>query len=433
MDSKKLAIIVIIVVAIVAVAAAVVLMNQGGKSIPSEVNEYGLVYGNADGDTKLDQTDIDIIDAVIKDQSLLSKYPLADTNYDGKVTEADKEMLQKMIKKEKMTVHVIQFDDQDKITVVESNYPLTKIVASGGTNMRVLIAVLDLHTVMVGNATNKYISPVLDKDLYDLRESGKILILNTSPKDDDRTKLAAADFDAIITEISGREGYGADSYRSLYKEKGATFMQFSVDNTKECLQAIATMGILVGQESNAKAFIDFSQKVEDTIKTKEGNKFGTATIMNVVMSNSVSGTTSDYHKATIAAGGNNLADFAQTTKKFPDGSDNTWLLDPKYNPQYLIHISSTVFGDSPTTSTVNAIKKNFSETAAYKADQYYLINGTIPLPVRLAYMAEIMYEDCFDKGWCVSVLQDYMDQFTSSKVDVKDYKILWTTEELKNF
>ena len=433
MDSKKIAIVAVIVVAIVAVAAAALLLNKGGKSIPEEVNEYGLVYGNADGDTKLDQTDIDIVEAVIKDPTLLSKYPLADTNYDGKVDESDKTMLQRMINKEKMTVKVLQFDEEDKTSVVDSNYPLKKVVVTGGTNARVAISVLDLHKFMVGNATNKYISPVLDKDLYDLRESGKIAILNTSPTDDDRTALAAVDFDAMISEISGMSGFGSQTFRDLYSQKGASFLQFSFDNTKESLQAIATIGILVGSETFAQEYIDFSLGVEQFVKDKEGSLFGTKTVMNVVMSNSVSGRTSDYYKATISAGGNNLADFDTTTKKFPDGSDNTWLLDAKYNPQYMFHISSTVFGSTPTASTASAITKNFSETAAFKDGHYYLMNGTMPLPVRIAYMAQIMYGDSFDDGWNVSVLQSYLDKFTNNPgVDVKNYKVLWTTEELKD-
>ncbi len=432
MNSKVIVIVAVVAIAVIAVAAAVVLMNNGGKSIPDEVNEYGLVYGNADGNTKLDQTDVDIIEAIIKDQSLASKYPFADTNHDGKVDSADKEMLEKMIKKEKMKVYVMQFDSDDKQSVIESNFPLSKLVINGGTNTRVIISVLDLHNYIVGNATNNYISPVLDKDLNDLRESGKIGIFNTTPTDDDRTKMAALDFDAMITEIAGTSGYGSENFRALYKEKGASFLQFSVDNTKECLQAVATLGILVGAEDKAKDYIDFSNKVEQTIKDKEGSKFGTVTVMNIVMSNSVSGTSSDYYKATITAGGKNLADFSDTTRKFPNGSDNTWLLDPKYNPDYLFHFSSTKFGNNPTSSTMSAVTTYFSETAAFQNDHYYLMNGTVPLPVRVAYMAGIMYSDCFEKDWYLSVLQEYMDKYTNNPgLDVKDYKILWTTEELK--
>lgn len=432
MDSKKVMIIAIVAVAIVAVAAAVVFMGQGDKKIPETVSEYALVYGNADGDTKLDQTDVNIIDAVIADPTLASKYPLADTNYDGKVDQADKEMLQKMLKKEKMKVKVMQFDAENKTSVIDCNYPLSKVVINGGTNMRVIVSALDLVDVIVGNATNTYISEVLDKELYTLRESGKILVLTTSATDDDRTKLAAIDFDAFITEIVGTANYGGDSYRDLYKQKGATFLQFNVDNATGCLQSVATLGVLVGKEDLAKQYIEFSDKVNKTIKDKEGDKFGTVTVMNVTMTNSVSGTKSDYYDATKMAGGNNVADFPDKTRKFPNGSDNTWLLDPKYNPDYIFHASSSVFGKAPKSSTANAIEENFSETNSFKNDHYYLMNGTLPLPVRLAIMAETMYSDCFEAGWWVSVLQEYMDKFTSnSGVDVKDYKVLWDTEELK--
>ena len=431
MDSKMTMIIAVAVVAVVAVAGVALVMNnnkdKGG--IPDEVSEYGLVYGNADGNTVIDDTDLDIIDAIIDDSSLLEKYPFADANRDGKIDSADREMVEKMIAKEKMKVYVLQFDSEDQTSVIECNFPLSKLAVNGGTNSRVIISVLDLTTVMVASATTTYISPVLDKELYNFRASDACTVLTTSASDGDRTTLAALDFDAMVTEISGLSGYGTEAFRSLYAEKDASFLQFSVDNTRECLQAVATLGILTGKDTLAKDYIDFSNAVQQKIKDAEGDRFGTVTVMNCVMSNSVSGTSSDYYKATLIAGGNNLADFAQTTKKFPDGSDNTWLLDPKYNPQYIFHFSSTIFGNEPTASTINSINNNFSETAAYQADHYYLMNGTIPLPVRVAYMAQIMYSDCFEDGWFISVLQDYFNKYVDNTVVVTDYKILWTTED----
>ncbi len=430
MAANKMLMAAAVVVVIIAVAAALVITtgeDDKNQVVDVTASQYGLVYGNADGDCDLDDTDLRIIQQIIDGESRLADYPLADTNRNGVVDQEDYDLLQKMINRESMVVEVMDVTGHKT-----SKFPISKAVMTGGTNARVVISVLNLDKYIAASSTNTNLSEVLDKDLVALRESGRIPVLTTNANSDDQTKLAAIDFDAAIIEESGMSGFSAQAFQDLYKAKGASFLEFSYDNYEASIQAIATIGILVGEEEAAQKYIDYCESVIKNIKGKEGGKYGTVTVMGVVMTNSVCGLGGDYHEAMEVAGGKDLADFKTSTKKFPDGSDNTWLLDPKYNPQYLVHYSSVTFGSDPKTSTMSAIQKNFSETAAYKAGNYYVMNGVLPLPVRIAYTAEILYPDCFENGWKESVLKEYMTEFVgAADFDPSSAKVLWSTADIQ--
>ena len=64
----------------------------------------------------------------------------------------------------------------------------------------------------------------------------------------------------------------------------------------------------------------------------------------------------------------------------------------------------------------------FKNTAAYKDGHYYLINGSMPVALRIAYMAETFNPDIFGNGYGDKYMQEYLDRFMdnlSGKYDVK--------------
>jgi hypothetical protein len=296
--------------------------------------------------------------------------------------------------------------------------------------MRVLIGVLDLEEFMVANATNDYISPVLDKTLYDLKANGTIKTCTTSATAADFATLSPLPFPLAILEKSGFTGYISDNGRKFFDEKKVDYLEFSVDNFDDLKRVVATVGILFHKEAKAEKFVDLMDGVVDTIKKATGEKYGTATVMDIVMSNSLSGTQSDYYYATILAGGKNLADWEDATRPFSKG--DTWLYEPKYNPDYLFHFKSMRYGDAPSVTEISSYVTNFDETKAYKNDRYYLMNGTSPLPVRIAYMGGIMYSEYLAEDWYLDVFQEYFDEFVEYPGwNVKEYKITWDTEDLR--
>ncbi len=338
----------------------------------------------------------------------------------------DVEIVRGIINGDATTVDVYDFRGE----VVTVNYPIDNALVVGGTNMRVVISVLGMEDRIVANATNSYIGPYLDKTLYELRENGTITSLTTGATTEDLTTLSTLDVDIAIVEGAGTNSYTEDSAMSYFADNGIPALVFNTDNYNYVMSTISTIGILTGAEDEAEAYMAYMNKVSDTIENNLGDKAGTVTVMTVTMSNSVSGTESDYYAMSEMAGGENLADWTDSTRKYDPSSGDYWLLDPKYNPDYLFHFKSMIYGEDPKASDIEKYKSYFDQTNAYQNGGYYLINGTVPLPVRLAYMAETMYPDLFEEGWADSVFQEYIDNFTDLQDwDVKDHKVIWSVSD----
>ena len=395
MSSKSLIIAVVAIVVVAAGAGAfVVLSNNNGSSNEKAADvagSYGLVYGNADGDTKFSDADLNIIKKVMDTPSLLKDYPLADADNNGTVEQADYDFVKSLVDGTQPADATVKVIDALK-NVVTVPFPLKSIFFFGQVNGRTVANVLDLQDNIVCLAT-------------------------------------------AILEESGMGGYNGDAARSFYDSIGAKVLQFNFDSATTSLQSVATIGILVQKSDKAANYIDLVEDVTDTIKNKTGSKFGTATVLSVVMSNSVSGTPSDYYAATVLAGGKNIADWTTSTKKFNPSNGDTWLYESKYNANYMIHFKSmaghTLDMDAETIKdNLKEYSAYFSETTMFKNGGYYLLNGLIPLPARLAYMAEVMYTDSVGKGYGATVFQDFVDSFT----DLKDWKaadhtVMWSFKE----
>lgn len=401
------------VVAILAIGggAAVLVMNndKGNTDSGDDLSSFlGLVYGNADGDSKIDSADVALMDKIIAGTESLSDHPLADANRDGTVDDKDKEIANKVINGQETTLFV-----KDATRIVSVKFPMGNIFTAGGTNMRLMVQVLDIENKIVADATTSYIGPVMDCTLYNLRENGTIKKLNTSAGQDDfkalNTVKGTKGLSTAIIEERSITGYLDDDARSIFADLDIEIMSFSIDSIKGLRQSLATMGILTGSEALAKSYIDVLDNTLDTVKTKIGTKYGTATVMDVTMSNSVSGTQSEYFAMTELAGGKNLADWPDKTRVFDHG--DTWLYEEKYNPDYLFHFKSMEYGKTATDTELDSYKSYFKETTAYKNGHYYLLNGVVPVHVRLAWMASIMYADCFEAGWVDMLFQEYMDTY----------------------
>jgi ABC-type Fe3+-hydroxamate transport system substrate-binding protein len=408
--------------------------NVGGEDIDIsgyDVYSLGMVYGNANGDFTIDALDVEIVEKLVKrkNPSDVNKFPLADTDHDGKVTSADLDVVKALVAKTAIAVDVIDF----RGTPITVSYPITDIFGCGGTNMRSVVSVLDLaDTMSVWALASKSDtrSPVLDKALCDGINDGSIDTVTTAATDGDYQKLLTCDFNVALIEGNGlSDGYTSDAGRQFFEDYGADVLIYNTDDFTTLSTTIATLGILSGSEDQAKKYVEFTDKVQNTIDSKLGDKKGTATVMTVTMSNSVSGTLSDYYALSVLAGGKNLADWEAKTRKYNE-SEDPWLLDEKYNPDFMFHFKSMTYGTTePSQKDIDTYKGYFKNTYAFINGNYYLINGVVPIPIRLAIMAEIMYPEIFDEGWATSLFQEYVDNFTTAEDwDVSEHKAIWPVE-----
>lgn len=424
MNTKQIVAIVIVVVIIVAAAAAVALSMGGGneKTTPNSADvESGAVYGNVNGDSRIDETDIDAIQRIIDGELDASEFPLADADLSGSVDEADLEIVRAASEGSATTLRVVNVDGDP----VEIAYPVEDLAFTSGTNMKSVIGVLDIADRISAIAIDtETMSPVLDWALYDAIQAGEVRTLT------DNSQSLTTESLNILVDLGVRLVIGEDSGMSSDSEivgamegLGITYLQLNVQDLDLQLNAVRAIGIILGCEDAAQSYCDWTNGIVAEIAESEGELAGTVTVLSVVMSNSVSGTSSNYFAMTEAAGGHNIADWESSTQKFNEG--DTWLLDSKYDADYIFHFRTLTYPDGLTEDQIATYAGYFEDTSTYQHGGYYLINGSLPLPVRLAVMAETMYPDCFEDGWSQSVFQEYVTDFIGSDYDVSQSAYIW--------
>lgn len=425
MNTKQIVAVFVVAVIVIAAAAVVLSRNNGDDSTPPVSGEVqsGAFYGNVNGDSRVDETDKSVIESIIDGEYTLEDYPLADANLDGVVDQNDLDVVDSVINNEQTTVYVVNATNN----AVAVPYPIGNFAVSAGTNMKSIISILGLGDMdnLKGVALDTGdVSNVLDSKLGSALDEGRITCLT-----EDSRKLTAESLnlltqnriDLVFSEESGMSTEA--EVVSAIENLGISYLEFNLMNFDDQSMAISSMGILLGCEDEAEGYISWSQGVLDAIRESEGDQYGTKTVLCVVMSNSVSGSSSDYYAASEMAGGDNLADWEDSTKKFNEG-DN-WLLDGKYNADYIFHFRTLVYPDGMSQDDIAKYAGYFEDTYTYQNDGYYLINGSLPLPVRLAVMAETMYGDCFDEGWSQSIFQEYVTEILGADYDVSQSVYIW--------
>ena len=425
MNTKQIVAVFVVAVIVIAAAAVVLSRNNGDDSTPPVSGEVqsGAFYGNVNGDSRVDETDKSVIESIIDGEYTLEDYPLADANLDGVVDQNDLDVVDSVVNNEQTTVYVVNATNN----AVAVPYPIGNFAVSAGTNMKSIISILGLGDMdnLKGVALDTGdVSDVLDSKLGSALDEGRITCLT-----EDSRKLTAESLnlltqnriDLVFSEESGMSTEA--EVVSAIENLGISYLEFNLMNFDDQIMAISSMGILLGCEDEAERYISWSQGVLDAIRESEGDQYGTKTVLCVVMSNSVSGSSSDYYAASEMAGGDNLADWEDSTKKFNEG-DN-WLLDGKYNADYIFHFRTLVYPDGMSQDDIAKYAGYFEDTYTYQNDGYYLINGSLPLPVRLAVMAETMYGDCFDEGWSQSIFQEYVTEILGADYDVSQSVYIW--------
>ena len=347
----------VVVVVIVIAAAAVIMLNKSGKDPEAGVVEVGSIYGNVDGNGYIDDTDVRIVQEVLDGKKNLADWPLADANANGKIDDEDLEIVKKLANGEKTTASVSDYYGK----VIKVSFPLSNYAVMGGTNMRTVVDVLGLDDGMLACGTTKYISSALDKNLYDKMQSGAITTLNSSLTTEDVNTLTKLGVTTVISEDSGMSS--EDEIVKTLNNLGISFLELNAKDLTMTMKTTSTLGILSGNEDKAEKYNDWTMDIMDTIEKKEGDKWGTATVLCVTMSNSVSGTDSDYYAATQEVGGKNLADWTDKTRRFNTG--DTWLLDSKYNTDFLFHFKSMSYPEAPAQADIDKYIGYFENTYTY--------------------------------------------------------------------
>lgn len=416
MEKKTIGLIaVVVVVAIAAIAIAMSGDEDNGPEIPTVASGTGTVYGNADGNCFIDETDIAVIESIIKGERALKDFPFADANNDGKVDQDDVQIVKDIIAKKPMKIKVL--DTQDK--VVEVQYPVDNFIVLAGSNLAPLMNVLDVSDKVVAAAYST-LDPIRDYDINEGIKAGKIVKLTTNGTAADLDAISKLNTNVMLTEYSSMYDLDSDENIKTLNQWGIDVLCLECRDPGDDTRSMAVFGILLDRGEQAQGYIDYVDGVYDYIKKVEGDKFGDTTVLISSLASSLCGRSSGYTTMIeLMAGGRNLADWEENTKSTPVGSQ--WYFAEKYNSDVMfLGSASNYMGSGFTEKAISGYAEKYSNMDVWKNRDVYIYSTSIPVVCRVAYYAEAMYPGLFADGWANSIHQEFVDKYFGTDFTVNE-------------
>ena len=437
MNQKTMMIAAIAVVAVVIVAgAAVVMMNNDKDENSSGDTSNRLtpilqIRGNANGDYKIDSSDLNIVKDVIDGKKTLKDYPLADANNDGKVDQTDVDLLNDILDRKNETVmHVLSYDISGNQIDVSVKYPLNNIVPLG-TNIIEPLIYVGASNYMAGYFYSSYTNA--EKPMTDHATDLK----GPSRGINDASWKNFNDLDAKLKADSG-SGIGALVLDYSVKNIDSTYMSDleaakipllifpSADAVSE-VAAATTVSFLLGSETEeiGKKYAIDSYTVIDQIEAKV-SKLTDDQKSNFICLNMniyVCQNDSTFNTTPVTAGG---LPYYKVNAKFAEkyaGSSSTKMasveaLSNYKDIEHMFNIKTVDVGTDDINAQIISVW-DATSTKGVKYIDYFkdlenyedlvYVNNILPGAVKLAYMAHILYPEDFSRDWANSVFNTFVD------------------------
>ena len=440
--NTKIIIAVVVVLAIVVVVAAVFLMQpQDVTKDAKEMETSELkMYGNINGDGFIDDKDTKIIKGLIDQGKTAKDYPLADANQDGKLSQEDIDLLNKVIKGESCTVwhmnlHDANGDGTMDYEKVSTKFPISSMICTGSSNTFMMLYIAGIIDEVKGASYGSTVDNLFN-DCY--KDTTKTVKLGTSS-----TKIDFEDGKGAASDLIKKEKVTAvlSDWNRTYLTNEADFENAGVDVIRFAaastdIDVIAhdyyMLGLLFQKQDRAKEVVAYMKEVLDKIEkasTKE-NKAISAVVSS--MTNYYSVGDSDYTAILKSVHGKNALDSGNwgttTSIKVLDNLDvfNT----DKYRYDYVIHLRAYngYTAEADMAKLYNDYTKTIAEYWEHGTNGQYIVNGNMPIPARMAYVASLFY-DGVDKKWADEIHQGFVDKFfKNNNFKVSDLTFVYPAE-----
>ncbi len=415
-------VIVVIVAAVAAVFMSGILDNSDDGET-SNVDSQLMVYGNADGNYTIDQSDLDIVNDIIAGNASLSDHPLADANADGTVNEQDVTIVQAIINRDATDMWVYCIGTDDQPTSVKISYPLRDFVIQG-TNSASLVCEIDAVEYCAGYFY------VYENAHSGLVESDAVDLGGTSRKVSEQAWQNFMNLDASIQGgvgaiISDASSSALSNYYDAISTAEIPLIRFSVSDTYDSISAALTIGFICGENAEQLAY-NYASKcwdafdyIEERVSTLGDDE--RCVFVSITMSTYIAQTESDYTHKVEYAGGINIGDvnseFASSYSG--DGSDKMQSTEALSNfdddLDYIFSFRTTDY----LTDTATFVEDEWDdETWSYFRDldcheNFVIINGMLPQVCQTAYAAAIMYPELISMEWADSLLLSFIEDSPS--------------------
>ncbi len=426
-NSKRLIAVAVVAIIIIASFCGAALILKGGQDkYEAEVTGNVKVLGNANNDDYIDQHDIDLLNDIIKEGEWdKEKYPYADANNDGKIDSKDIDIVNKIIKGESTELHY--YDIYGQLASVKFPVSHERIGVSYwqqaelATLMGVWGDVVLASTSTTSSNSHRYDTSNIVKSFSGSKITSELIleckcdfVIASQGKSD--VVQAAIDVDPSITP------YYVD-----------------VSKSSNYVSTVLTLGVLLNETEKAQAYADFVYGVQDKLQAgMEKVKEKADVVITIMYANQ-----STRANIAVECQGTGAADMIGQIANVYDSSKKS-TSDSRLNVEkdWFIQNCGTAFDfiiieqEGTDTKKVNdtyytpeMYNERFEEaigyykdTAAYEAGKilgttfsYNSFGGF----ANLLYVAYMLYPEVFseDQGW--DALQEYFDNFTTAKIDVR--------------
>lgn len=446
MNNKLVAVVVIVVVIVIAAVAVVALSddddddNKGNSgTYVNNADEKARIYGNANNDSYLNSEDVTLIQKIIDEKLDWQKeYPYADANNDGKVDSSDVTYVQNFIDgKSQLMYYTTNTGDTDYI-----HYPLSGKIGCNYDYGYMVAQILDKWGDVTAGITRWTTQQNSDGSykVTELRYPGVrgFTDLGTT---DDRETLAENILKSGISIYMGQPDTTVQKY--LRAAESSTGKVVDVINLKYAsmnaygtpVSAVMTTGIMFNAQDKAKEYLDKFNSTLEYIHTKTANLQSKTFIQPY---NPGDGAQTAVDCLGISSTGYNAMGDYWTISLLPmtDGlgaqaAGNYIKVDKETimqaNPDVMIiSMWGVMTEETPVATAQKAFEQyaaNMSGVAAYPNSTYGVCFETIGTPIgisSLLLLASYIWPDVFneDEGW--QSLQEWYDEFTEYKGDIKD-------------
>ncbi len=429
MNNKILAVIAICVIVVAAVGATV--LTIGDKTEPVVETGRLVVYGNANNDDYLDERDVDFLKQIVSGESEWDseKYPFADTDTDGEITQADIDLLNKFLKKEESIMRYYDYAG----TVQSIHYPITgnlSVIYNYGLDAAIILGCYD----RVVAASNNVITTATNTET---RYPGLKSMVNIRDPVGDPQDLLQAGIDHDVKAIFGiGESYVTTIQNSL-KAANSDIDVITISTSgyagRSCdyLGGIITLGVMFGCEDNAYDYIKF---VDGAMDRLEENLADVDPLSCVIVHNTSNASTTQIRTtSTSGAQAGNAHTYAMLplvdmfAGQYGAASSTVNIEDiAKMNPDVILISSWALISDAMTYDEGQKAFENMAQylriCPAYDKGMVFGATfesyGTFSGPPALPLLAAFIWPDLVDEDWAWDVLQEYYDKYTMLDVDV---------------
>ncbi len=420
---KLVAIVVVAVVAVAGAGAAIVLMNKDdGKDYEKEYIDVKTslgVFGNANGDAVMGDKDIEIIQGIINGTEDKTKYPLADANQDGDITDADIDLVKKMINRDACDVFVLCVDQEEHQQTVKVGFPLKNYVpvASNMNAVSLYISAADYVAGVFGINYEHFESAFKDHKKYggsatDIDDGWANFIAH-----DGELQKEGKGIGAVIVDVSKGGMLSADQLSQL-SAAGIPALFYSVTDAKMEVSAALTIGFLLGGKPMDKSleYANKSWEVFNKIDSITSNltKEQKSSVIAISMGNKVPKNSSDSYDTIREAGGIPYWEVNAAFKTKFDKDKSTTLSSKE---------TLTNYSDADAILSVRSIDGNLyslKDKIVTTWDTYYeyfnildnydkliYVNNLLPGALKLAYMVEALYPDKIEAGYADGLFAEF--------------------------